>query len=125
VHLFGHRDDTPAVYAATDLLLLPSAREGFSLVCAEAMSVGVPVLRTRTSGVAETVVENVTGRSVPIDHDAFLNAAVVMLSDREALARMGAAAARHVREHLTFDRQLAETVALYNRLANPDPSQGR
>ena len=125
VHLFGHRDDTPTVYAATDLLLLSSAREGFSLVCAEAMSVGVPVLRTRTSGMAETVVENVTGRSVPIDHDAFLNAAVVMLSDREALARMGAAAARHVREHLTFDRQLAETVALYNRLANPDPSQGR
>ena len=125
VHLFGHRDDTPALYAATDLLMLPSAREGFSLVCAEAMCVGVPVLRTRTSGVAETVVEHVTGRSVPIDHDAFLNAAVVLLNDRDALARMGAAAARHVREHLTFDRQLSETVALYNRLANPDPSQGR
>ena len=112
-------------HVATDLLMLPSGREGFSLVCAEAMSVGVPVLRTRTSGVAETVVENVTGRSVPIDHDAFLNAAVVMLSDPDALARMGTAAARHVREHLTFDRQLAETVALYNRLANPDSSQGR
>lgn len=123
VHLFGHRDDTPAVYAATDLLLLPSAREGFSLVCAEAMSAGVPVLRTRTSGVTETVVENVTGRSVPIDHDAFLDAAVVMLSDRDALARMGAAAARHVREHLTFDRQLAQTVELYRRLAGANPER--
>ena len=87
-------------------------------MCAEAMSVGVPVLRTRTSGVAETVVENVTGRSVPIDHDAFLSAAVVMLSERDALARMGAAAARHVREHLTFDRQLAQTVELYRRLSH-------
>jgi glycosyltransferase involved in cell wall biosynthesis len=118
VHLFGHRDDTPAVYAAADLLLLPSGREGFSLVCAEAMSAGVPVLRTRTSGVAETVVENVTGRSVPIDHDAFLNAAVLMLSDRDGLARMGAAAARHVRAHLTFDRQLAQTMELYRRLSH-------
>ena len=117
VHLFGHRDDTPTVYAATDLLLLPSGREGFSLVCAEAMSVGVPVLRTRTSGMAETVVEGVTGRSVPINHDAFLEAAVVMLSDRAALSRMGAAAARHVRANLTFDRQLAQTVDLYHRLA--------
>ena len=125
VHLFGHRDDTPTVYAATDLLLLPSGREGFSLVCAEAMSVGVPVLRTRTSGVAETVVENVTGRSVPIDRDAFLDAAVEMIRDRETLVRMGAAAARHVREHLTFDRQLAQTVELYRRLAKLDGAGGR
>ena len=117
VHLFGHRDDTPTVYAASDLLLLPSGREGFSLVCAEAMSVGVPVLRTRTSGVAETVVEGVTGRSVPIDRGAFLDAAVVMLGDRDALARMGAAAARHVRETLTFERQLEQTIELYRRLA--------
>jgi glycosyltransferase involved in cell wall biosynthesis len=125
VHLFGHRDDTPTVYSATDLLLLPSGREGFSLVCAEAMSMGVPVLRTRTSGVAETVVENVTGRSVPIDRDAFLDAAVEMLRDREALGRMGAAAARHVREHLTFERQLAHTVELYRRLAKLCRTEGR
>ena len=125
VHLFGHRDDTPTVYGATDLLLLPSGREGFSLVCAEAMSVGVPVLRTRTSGVAETVVEGVTGRSVPIDHDAFVDAAVTMLRDRELLAHMGTAAARHVREHLTFERQLAQTVELYQRLAKLDAARGR
>jgi glycosyltransferase involved in cell wall biosynthesis len=125
VHLFGHRDDTATVYAATDLLLLPSGREGFSLVCAEAMSVGVPVLRTRTSGVAETVVENVTGRSVPIDRDAFLNTAVEMLRDRAALGRLGAAAAGHVRKRLTFDRQLAQTVELYERLAKLDNPRGR
>ena len=125
VHLFGHRDDTLSVYHASDLLLLPSAREGFSYVCAEAMCAGVPVLRTRTSGVTETVVEDVTGRSVPIDHDAFIDASVRMLSDPGALKRMGQAAARHVREKLTFDRQLAQTVELYRRLAKLDRPRDR
>jgi glycosyltransferase involved in cell wall biosynthesis len=117
VHLLGHR---PAlgVYHAADALLLPSLREGFSLVCAEAMCAGVPVLRTRTSGTRELIVENVTGRSVAIDHDAFVAAAVEFLSlDSAELRRMGAAGAALVRANFTFERQFADTLALYRRLA--------
>ena len=40
------------------------------------MGVGVPVLRTRTSGTSELIVENVAGRSTPIEHDAFVAAAI-------------------------------------------------
>lgn len=116
VHLFGYRDPVQ-VYQATDLLLLPSAREGFSLVCAEAMCSGVPVLRTRTSGTAELIIEGVTGRSVPIDHDAFLDAAVVMLRDRDALSCMGLAAAKHLRDNFTFEKQVEQTIELYRRLS--------
>ena len=116
VRLLAYADPRP-VYAACDLLLLPSAREGFSLVCAEAMSTGRAVLRTRTAGVDETVVEGVTGVSTPIDREAILRAAAALLADRTRMASMGRAALRHVREHLTFDRQVAETLALYRRLA--------
>jgi hypothetical protein len=62
------------------------------------------------------VVEQVTGRSTPIDRRAFVSAAVAFLSDREPLAVMGARAARHVGEHLTFHRQLHDTLALYRSL---------
>lgn len=110
-----------SLYQAADALLLPSAREGFSYVCAEAMAVGVPVLRTRTSGTSATVVEGVTGRSTPIDHDAFIRAAAEFLGDREALRRMGHAAAEHVRANLTFDHQVTRTLDLYARLANMSP----
>ena len=44
----GHREPLPPTNAADALLPALGAR-GFSLVCAEAMSVGVPCLRTRTS----------------------------------------------------------------------------
>lgn len=116
VSLLSSRDPL-RVYQAIDALLLPSGREGFSLVCAEAMSVGVPVLRTRTSGAGELIVENVTGRSVDIDHDAFIAAAMEFLRDGEALDRMGIAAAGHIRGHFKFDHQVRRTIELYRRLS--------
>lgn len=115
VQLLSRRDPL-GVYHAADALLLPSAREGFSYVTAEAMCAGIPVLRTRTAGTSELIIENVTGRSTPIDHDAFLAAAQDFLSDRAALSRMGAAAAEHVRKNLTFDRQVEQTTQLYRTL---------
>lgn len=108
--------DPLAVYQACDALLLPSSLEGFSLVCAEAMSVGRPVLRTQTAGTEELIIENQTGRSVPIDHDAFVVAAGAFLADRDDLKRMGAAAATHIRDNCSFDRQLQQTAALYQRM---------
>jgi len=113
----GERLDPLTVYQAADALLLPSQREGFSLSTAEAMSVGIPVCRTRTAGAAELILENVTGRATPIDREAFVSAAIEFLRDGDALRTMAAAAARHVRKHFTFDRQLSETIALYYRIA--------
>ncbi|MFN4241779.1 MAG: glycosyltransferase family 4 protein [Tepidisphaerales bacterium] len=120
VHLLGHQPPLP-VYQAADLLLLPSGREGFSLVCAEALATGLPVLRTRTAGTTETVVEGVTGESTPIDRSAFVRAALGLLADPQRLAAMRPAAAAHARAHLGFDRQFADTVALYRRLAASPP----
>jgi len=117
VKLLGHREPLP-VYQAADALLLPSSREGFSYVCAEAMSVGVPVLRTHTSGTKELIVEDQTGRSCEIQREAFVQAAIQFLSPSTELARMGIAAAEHVRKNLTFQRQYDQTIALYRRLIN-------
>ncbi len=115
VTLLGRRDPLP-LYHAADALLLPSAREGFSLACAEAMCTGLPVLRTATSGTHELIPENVTGRSTPIDHDAFIAEAMEFLADKVALARMGAAAAEHIRSNFSYARQVEQTLALYRRL---------
>ena len=109
------------VYQAADALLLPSQFEGFALTVIEAMSVGRAVLRTRTAGVDEQIIENVTGRSVPVDHDAFISAGLDFLADPARLAQMGAAAARHVRTHLTLDQQYERTIAFYRRVITEHP----
>ena len=118
--LLGWRQPLP-LYHAADALLLPSPKEGFSLVCAEAMCAGLPVLRTRTSGTAELIVEGVTGKSVPIDQRAFVQAALEFMSDDASLVRMGRAAAQRIRENFTFSRQLQQTLELYRRLATVTP----
>jgi glycosyltransferase involved in cell wall biosynthesis len=88
------------------------------------MSVGRPVLRTNTAGTAELIIEGLTGRSVPIDHEAFIEAAQQMLADRPRLERMGVIAAEHVRAHLTFDRQIDQTVGLYRRMVGEERLEG-
>jgi glycosyltransferase involved in cell wall biosynthesis len=115
VKMLGHREPLPVLQAA-DALLLPSVREGFSYACAEALCAGVPVLRTRTSGTKELIVEGVTGRSVDIDRDAFVRESIKFLSDQETLRKMGTAGAEHIRGNFTFENQLNKTMALYERL---------
>jgi glycosyltransferase involved in cell wall biosynthesis len=115
VTMLGWQDPL-AAYHAADALLLPSPKEGFSLVCVEAMCAGLPVLRTRTSGTVELIVENVTGKSVPIQREAFVGTAIEFMADDASLPRMGRAAAQHIREKFTYSQQVLQTLELYRRL---------
>jgi glycosyltransferase involved in cell wall biosynthesis len=117
VKLVGYRDPLP-VYHAADALLVPSMREGFCFAAVEAMSTGIPVLRTQTGGTMSQIIEDVTGRSTPVDRNEFVVAALSFLADRDALRRMGHAANAHVRGTLTFALQLERTLAMYRRIAN-------
>ena len=47
VHLTGQDEDTPPLFAAMDVVALPSFREGFGLVTAEAGAMGLPVVASR------------------------------------------------------------------------------
>ena len=93
-----------------------SALTGESYVTAEAMCSGRPVLRTSTGGSSALILENLTGRTAPIDHDAFIAAALDLARDRDQLAEMGRRAAEHVRANFTFDRQVEATIELYESM---------
>jgi glycosyltransferase involved in cell wall biosynthesis len=116
IQILGERDPLQA-YQAADLLVSCSWREGFGYAPAEALCTGLPVLRTRTSGTHETIVENVTGRSVRIDKPDFVAACREMLGNRDSLRAMAPACAAHAREHLRFDQQIHRTLALYQSIA--------
>jgi len=115
VRLLGETDPR-RVYHAADLLLLASSREGFSYVCAEAMACGLPVVRTHTSGTTETIIENVTGRSTPIDRAAFVACAIDTLHDQDACQRMGQQASIVARQRFDIAQQIDQTLALYQRI---------
>jgi len=93
------------VYDRADIFALTSVDyghsvEGFGLVYLEASAHGLPVVGQAVGGVAEAVVDNVTGLLVPPHHPAQLTAAFEkLISDRELRQRLGAAGRNWARKH--------------------------
>jgi glycosyltransferase involved in cell wall biosynthesis len=84
--------NAPGLMRHMDVLVLPSYREPFGAVVAEAMAVGTPVVATLVDGLPEVVRDVVGGRLVvPGDPDALAAAVLEVLARRE---EMGAAARR-------------------------------
>lgn len=99
-----------------DLVAVPSSSETFGLVALEAQACGTPVLATDVDGLRTAVLDGVTGRLVPDREPGSWAGAVLELArDPEALARMGAAAARRAREH-SWERTALATAAVYARI---------
>jgi glycosyltransferase involved in cell wall biosynthesis len=91
--------NAPGLMRHMDVLVLPSYREPFGAVVADAMAVGTPVVATLVDGLPEVVRDGVSGRLVvPGDPDALAAAVLEVLARRE---EMGTAARREAHRFRT------------------------
>lgn len=92
-----------------DVYVIPSIQESFSLSAAEAMSVGTPVVVTRTCGLAPDIEEAGAGRLVDSREDdgagngARIAAAILELLDPAVHAAASVAARRLIHDSFTID----------------------
>jgi glycosyltransferase involved in cell wall biosynthesis len=88
VHLTGFRGDIPAILAAADLLVLPSAWEGMPNVVLEAMAAGRAIVARDVEGVRELLgAPSASPQVTPVDDAQLLSQQVVaILSDVESRA---------------------------------------
>lgn len=110
----GLRKDVPDILALTDILVMPSLREGLSIVALEAMAQGVPIVATMVGGNPELIVNGETGLLVPPqDVQELKKALTEMLEDKETRTRMGANARRRVEEKFSLRAMVEATERLY------------
>jgi glycosyltransferase involved in cell wall biosynthesis len=102
------------LYERAAVVAVPSYREGFGVVCAEAMAHGRPVVASAVGGLLDLVVDGETGLHVaPGDVRALRAALERLLGDRELRSRLGAAGRERVRERFSWAAVTEATVAAY------------
>ena len=94
VHLTERVDDTPQLYAAMDILTLPTYREGLPNVVLEAGSMELPVVATRIPGCVDAVLHDITGTLIAPRDAAALADAVRTYLRNPTLRRMHGQAGR-------------------------------
>jgi glycosyltransferase involved in cell wall biosynthesis len=113
---FVPHDELEALYDRAAVVVCPSRREGFGVVCAEAMAHGRPVVASAVGGLLDLVVDGETGLLVPPGDVRALRAALErLLADTDLRQRMGAAARERIRTGFSWDAVTRATTALYEQ----------
>lgn len=122
-------DDLPALRHEALACIMPNLpptgteqNEGFGLAALESAAVGTPVVAARTGGLAEVVIDGVTGFLVePLDANAFAARIDAIAGWNEARRLQFANAARQViAERFTWERVANDYLAEFERLTGTE-----
>ena len=117
VRFLGWRPDVPELLASWHLLVIPSNEESFPITALEAMVAGRPVVASRVGGLAEMVLDGVTGRLIAPGNIEMLAASIAeMMRDRRRADQMGMEGWKRVKSHFSTDLMASRTAAIYNQV---------
>ncbi len=112
----GFVNDVQAALHACDVVVIPSLREGFGLILAEAMAAGRPIVATSVGGMVEMARHEQHVLMVPpANSSALAQAALRLLCDQSLAARLANAASEHS-ENFSIKKNVAALEMLYSRL---------
>jgi teichuronic acid biosynthesis glycosyltransferase TuaC len=111
-------DKLARVFAACDVVALPSYYEGLPVVICEAMLAGRPVIASSVGGVPEIVADGERGLLVaPGDVESLERKLELLARDRALGEQMGRAGHEFARTHLTWSVNAAQYDSLYRQVA--------
>lgn len=103
--------------ALTDVLCLPSYREGFGTIVIDAAALGKPTIGSNIVGLVDAIENNKTGVLFPAGNvDALADAMRSFLMNPSQLKSMGLAARQRVEQCFSADRLYKELKSLYFNL---------
>jgi glycosyltransferase involved in cell wall biosynthesis len=120
VQLLGWRNDRAALFAASDICVMPSRYEPFGTVMIEAWAQNLPLICARAKGPVGLIRDGEDGLLVPIDDDAALAATMARLVEDKALAaRLVEAGAARFADDFTEQAVVARYKTFYMALITP------
>jgi glycosyltransferase involved in cell wall biosynthesis len=125
VIFLGFRRDVAAFLSAMDVFVHPSLWEGLSISLMEAMAASKTIVASDIWGNREMIRSGENGLLVhPADPDALAAALCSVLADRDAAARMAAAARRMAETDFTKERMVAENLQAYQQAVESGSRRG-
>jgi len=119
VEWWGHRSDMPEVFAQSNIVCLPSYREGMPKALLEAAACGKAIVTTDVPGCRDAVDGGRVGVLAPVKDAAGLAWALqVLIHDPERRRILGDLAAAHARANFSEDRVLQQHLDLYQALVS-------
>lgn len=129
IHYSGRLNDNISLrllYAAADVMVVPSRQEAFGQTASEAQACGTPVVAFRTGGLVDIIDERVTGAlAEPFDPSSLAQSLKWVLENSQRRKELGAAARRRA-EYLWNPAKIAGMYRdLYETATHKNPSQSR
>lgn len=111
---FVGQTDTRTLLSASDVMILPSYKEGFPLSVIEAFAMRTPVVRTKTSGYDETK-DYCLGAEIGNSED-FAQKLKIALDDKEKMSKLVQSGFRAVLSEWTTSAMTEKILAIYKEV---------
>jgi len=119
VEWWGHQDNMPPVYAQSNIICLPSFREGAPKVLIEAAASGRTLVASDVPGCREVVRHGYNGLLVPPRNaEALAHAINLLLNDPALRAQMGVRGRETAIEEFSEEKVIAATLSVYRTLVS-------
>lgn len=112
---FGSSADIHSLFAGGDLFVLPTIYDPFSNACLEALSLGMPVITTRSNGFSEIITPGVHGEIMDRPDDVDRLSLTIERWSTMAKREEIRSSCTQLAGQYSIDRNVAETLQVLNR----------
>jgi glycosyltransferase involved in cell wall biosynthesis len=117
IRWIGFQEEMFQVLANSDVVVLPSYREGLPKSLIEACAVGRPVITTDTQGCRECVIDNYNGYLVPVkDTEILARRMETLINDKEKRAAMGLNSRKLAEKEFSLENVIERHLEIYATL---------
>ena len=114
VQWIGYQKDMVTIFQASDIVVLPSYREGLPKSLIEACAIGRPIVTTDVPGCREVVEDGLNGYLVENKNIEDLAAKIeLLINDKDLRTRMGTFAREKAEKEFSLDNVLEQTFKIY------------